>query len=190
MNKLAALLIALSFLSSSLPPDIFSFQTITIHNDNFAFRQLQKNKATVFIFLLADCPATQSYTTKLNKLSAEVSKKNIQFVGIFPGKFSTDAELSEFQWQYKIRFALLKDPEMKLAAQLHADIAPSCCIINQSGQLVYQGRIDDYYSSLGKSRQVITEDNLKEAMDSVIAGKTIRVKKTKAVGCILEYDYR
>src|SRR5204863_41793 len=98
------------------------FKLADINNNEFRFDKLKNSKATAIILLLSDCPASQSYTLTLNKLSKKYSAANISFVGIFPGKYSTDEELKGFQKDYKITFPLLKDPDVSFSKYLHGMI--------------------------------------------------------------------
>ena len=80
-----------------LPFRLFDFKLHDLGNHEFSFDAFKNNSATAVIFLLSDCPASQSYTLTLNKLAKKYSAKKISFVGVFPGKYSTDEELKNFQ---------------------------------------------------------------------------------------------
>jgi thiol-disulfide isomerase/thioredoxin len=137
---------------------------------------------------LSDCPASQTYTLTLNKLAKKFKAENISFAGIFPGKFSSDDEMKEFSKTYNLIFPLLKDPEMLVVNNLGATIAPECFLIDNKGSIAYSGRIDDLYYSLGKKKQIVTENNLEDAITAVVKNLPLKIKKTKPIGCILEYD--
>ena len=172
----------------SIENDFFSYKLIDIHNNQVSFSEFKRNKATVIIFLLSDCPASQSYTVTLNKLAKKFSNEKIEFIGIFPGRYSTDNEIQKFQKQYKITFPLLKDADMFVAEKLNATVGPSCFLINGDGKIVYEGRIDDWLYALGKKRQMVTENNLQDAIEAVIKNIPVKIKKTNPIGCILEYE--
>ena len=167
--------------------DLFKNQLTDLDNKSFPLSDLSKNKASVFIFLLSDCPASQDYTLTLNELSKKYKSQNILFYGVFPGKFGTDAELKEFNKDYKINFSLLKDPEMELAKGLEAKIVPCCYLINQTGKIVYKGRIDDLLYALGKKRMLVTQRNLDDAIKSLLSNRPVKKTETNPIGCILEY---
>lgn len=168
--------------------NFFQFRLANLENKTVLFSDFRSKKATVIIFLLSDCPASQSYTLTLNKLAKKYINSRIAFVGVFPGYYSTDDELQKFKQQYKISFPLLKDPEMILAKKLDAKIGPSCFLFNEKGNVVYKGRIDDWLYAVGKKRQVIKENNLDDALKSLINNKPIIITETNPIGCILEYD--
>lgn len=186
-NKVLQILFSIILNTSNTNDDFFQVKLPDLNNNIFSFSDLSDKKATAVIFLLSDCPASQSYTLTLNKLSKKYTRSNIAFVGVFPGHFSTDKELLDFKKVYKITFPLIKDPEMQFTAKLEAKIGPSCFLINQDGNVVYKGRIDDWLFALGKKRLVVTEKNLEDAIISTIKNEPVKIRETNPIGCILEY---
>jgi hypothetical protein len=58
-------------------------------------------------------------------------------------------------------------------------------VFSKRGQLKYRGRIDNFYAGLGTPRQVVTEHDLRDALDALIAGRTVRSPRTQAFGCFI-----
>jgi thiol-disulfide isomerase/thioredoxin len=172
---------------SGITDGIFNLRLPDIENKFVSFSNFKNNKATVFVFLLTDCPASQSYTLTLNKLAKNYRNNNVLFVGVFPGKYASDKEIIEFKKIYKITFPLIKDPEMVLARKLNATIAPGCFVLDSKENIIYKGRIDDWMYAVGKKRQVITENNLDDALQALLKNIPVKKKETNPIGCILEY---
>lgn len=166
----------------------FDTELKNVENVKVSFSDFKNKKATVIIFLLTDCPASQSYTLTLNKLSKKYSANNIAFAGVFPGHYSNDEEIRIFRDQYKINFLLLKDPEMELAKKLNAAVAPGCFLISQDGTIAYKGRIDDWLYAVGKKRPSVRQHDLEDAVKSVLENVPVKTKETEPIGCILEYE--
>jgi peroxiredoxin len=173
--------------SSARLEGIFGFRLKTITNETFPLAQLARNKASVIVFLLPDCPACESYSKTLTDLSKKFKDSGFEFYGVFPGTYNTTEEMIAFQKLYKVEFPLLQDPENLLARSLSASVVPSVFLINNLGEVLYKGRIDDWLYALGKKRAVITKHDLKNAMQSFKDGKIIQVRETTPIGCILEY---
>lgn len=150
--SLLAVTVCLSAWNFSLM-DFFQFSLKDLDNKPVGLEEYRNNSATAVIFLLCDCPASESYTLTLNKLAKKYEKSGVKFMGVFPGRYSTDAELKTFQKTYKVSFPLLKDPDMSLAKYLKATIAPQCFVIDSKSQIAYKGRIDDWLFAVGKSGQ-------------------------------------
>ncbi len=168
--------------------DFFQFSLNDLKNNNVNFEVFRKNKATAVIYLLSDCPASESYTLTLNKIAKKYEKYGIGMIGIFPGKYSTDDELLQFQKKYKVTFPLLKDPEMILGKYLNAKIAPGCFVIDNNSKIVYKGRIDNWLFATGKKRTNITENNLDDALKAIVDNTPVKIKETSPIGCIIENE--
>jgi len=163
-----------------------SMHLISPDQKTFALDEIKKNTASVFIFLLPDCPACQSYSLTLNQLNDQFKSYGVAFYGVFPGNYSTTGEMKDFQKNYRIRFLLLTDTEKKLVKSLGAKITPEVFVVNNAGKLCYRGRIDDWMYAVGKKKPVITTHELEDALNSVVHHQPLKVAETKAIGCIIE----
>ena len=143
------------------------------------------NTASVIVFLLPDCPASQNYTLSLNQFSEKYAANKVAFYGVFPAFVKKD-EIVEFQKEYHIKFPLLMDDKQSLTNALHAHVAPGVFVLDQRGTVVYSGRIDDWMYAVGKKRTVITHHELQDALDAIVQGKKVVISKTQAVGCIID----
>src|SRR5437870_1959978 len=74
----------------------------------------------------------------------------------------------------------------RLTDFLGAGTTPEAVVVDGSGHTVYSGAIDNRAADLGQRRIVITEHYLADALDSVVKGQPVKVKKTNAVGCFIE----
>ncbi len=167
--------------------EILNLNLKTIENTTYSFSSIKNTKATVFIFFLTDCPASQNYTLTINKLQKKYSAKNISFVIVFPDTYSTSEEIKDFQQKYKITMPILLDPELAFTKLLPANVAPQCFVLNQGANIIYQGRIDDWYYSPGKQRTVIRSNDLDNTLTTYLSGKPIKTAKTTPYGCIINY---
>ena len=61
---------------------------------------------------------------------------------------------------------------------------PWCSTANW--KIAYRGRIDNWYSELGKSRSAATTHDLADAIEATLAGRPVAEPVTKAVGCYIE----
>ncbi len=66
-----------------------------------------------------------------------------------------------------------------------ATITPEAVVVDPHGRVLYRGRIDDRYVSLGLERPVATRRDLDEALTDITAGKAPRQATTLAVGCFI-----
>ena len=180
------ILISLGGIQNTIAQAIFNTQLETLDDKTFELSDWKNNKFTVVLFLLADCPACQSYSLTLNNLTKQFSSCGVKFYGVFPGHYGTLQEDLEFKTNYKISFPLLRDPEKKISSLLHAKVAPEAFLIDRNGKVLYRGRIDDWMYAVGKKRIKINSNDLQNAISESCAGKDVSKPATQAIGCIIE----
>lgn len=144
------------------------------------------SKGTAVIFLLPDCPACKTYAMTLNKLAAQYKSQGISFYGIFPGTYYTFDEMKKYKTDFEINFKLLADTGKFMVKNLGATIAPSVFLLNANGNVMYSGRIDDWFFKPGRKRTLISQSNFANALSSFVGGKEIEIKKTSAIGCFID----
>ncbi len=166
-------------------PEIISSLLKTPDGTIFSMHETRKFNASVFVFLLPDCPACENYALTLNSLSKKYKTAGIQFYGVFP-PFITPGEIEKYRTDYKIKFPLLMDYNRELLNAFDAHVAPSVYVINEGSLLLYHGRIDDWMYAVGKKRTVITHHELADALAAISAQKKIPVSSTQPVGCLID----
>lgn len=159
---------------------------LDLKGNKVSLASLTSHKATAIIMLSPECPLCQSYTLTINNLASSYEAKGIDFIGVIPSKDFSMPVITDYRITYKPRIRLLRDPDNKLVKVLGATITPEVFLLDPGGKVRYSGRIDNWAYELGKKRKVITEHNLRDAIDAVLAGKPVTITKTKAVGCFIE----
>jgi peroxiredoxin len=165
--------------------EIISSVLKTTDGKIFRMYETRKFAASVFVFLLPDCPACENYSLTLNTLSKKYQASGIQFYGVFPS-FVKPADIEKFRASYRINFPLLTDFNKELLTAFDAHVAPSVYVISETTLLLYRGRIDDWMYAVGKKRTVITHHELEDALDAIAHHKKIIVDKTQPVGCLID----
>ncbi|MGV3596311.1 MAG: redoxin domain-containing protein [Bacteroidota bacterium] len=145
---------------------------------------------TVYVFLGENCPICQYHTLTLNTLSTEYTGKGVTVVGLFPNPDSDSATIDSFRREYQLTFELRKDIGRQYMNRLGATITPQVFVVDETTGIVhYKGRIDDKYTTLGKRKTTPVVPDLKNALDALLAGKTIPVTETTAIGCYIDSEY-
>lgn len=153
-----------------------------------AVEPAKQAQISVYIFLAETCPISQFYTLTLKELHKEFASERLTFKGIFPGKESTKESVTAFNKKYELPFPLLLDSEQKLAKALNATITPEVIVKNEiSGEILYQGRIDDSYFKVGKKRPAAREHDLRNALIELKNNQPVSKPKTEAVGCYITF---
>ncbi len=164
---------------------LLNLEIKTIEEESVKLNQIEKRKATVFLFLSPDCPIAQKYTSRYEYLYQQYKEKGIEFYGVFPGMLAEKEAAKNFKATYNLTFKMLKDTDFFLMKVLFARISPEVFVLNSNGIIQYQGQIDNWFFALGKKRQIVTENYLEDALNAIIENQPIKQKRTKAVGCYL-----
>lgn len=182
---LLAVLLILRFAASAQQPNFLSpkkINSFVLFSLSGETATLNIQKPSVFIFLSPECPLCKNSAAVLTALQQEYPL--IDFYGIFPGK-NGFSELADFKQQYRIRFKLFADPSKQLTTYLKATTTPQAFFINQNGQVLYNGLINNWPVSLGKQRQVITAHYLNNAIKQFLTGQTVKINQTTPIGCLI-----
>jgi hypothetical protein len=145
---------------------------------------LAGEKATVVLFLSFDCPNSNGYTPTLLDLFRTYGNKGIKFVGVSETELSAD-ELKAKVAEYKLPFPVFADPKQATADAFKAKVTPEVFVLDHNQVLRYRGRIDNMYTDRLKRSPTVTDHDLKNALDDLLAGKPVRTPITKAVGCAI-----
>ena len=164
---------------------IFSFLILLFLGKNNEVVSQTPISYRAYIFLAEGCPMCQGYAATLNQLAEAYEAKGVQFIGIFPNFYTTDAEIEAFKKQFDIRFDLKRDECFIYSDQLKATTTPQVFLTDKSDKILYSGMIDNAYFQRGKRRGKTSDFYLKNALDNVLKGQAVAVAQTTAIGCII-----
>jgi hypothetical protein len=139
---------------------------------------------SVVIFYSHDCPVCNSYAPEVNRLCATYT--NFAFYVVQVDRDLTAAAAKEHARAYALRPTVLLDPPHRLVKLAGATMTPEAVVFGKEGQILYRGRIDDWYAAVGKRRASARHHELREALEAVSKGKRVKVKETEGVGCFIE----
>jgi hypothetical protein len=64
-------------------------------------------------------------------------------------------------------------------------VTPEAVVYDARGRMVYRGRIDDRYPSIGVERPSPSQHDLQEVLTTIVGGRAPVSRTTKAVGCFI-----
>ncbi len=147
---------------------------------------LPQKKATVFVFLMPDCPLCEYYAANLKKMQTEYGAKNIDFYLVFAGTLFPKNEIAAYLKKYDLQFSVILDDEKRLARILGAEVTPQAIVVNNTFQRIYNGKIDNWITENRQHRTLVTEHYLRSALQAIIHDKPIKTPFTTAVGCFIQ----
>lgn len=147
---------------------------------------LWTSELTVFLFLSPECPLCENYSATLKTLRSEFDEEQVAFVGIFSGEWYSKEEITTFLARYQPPVTPILDPTYQLQQLFSATVTPEAVVTNDEGEVLYQGKIDNWIVSLGKKRTVVNQYYLRDALNALLDGHNPEIAKTEPIGCFIE----
>lgn len=161
----------------------------TISGEKKSLSQLKSNIATVIMFICNHCPFVQHIQKKLVEVTKKYQTKSIQFVAINSNDIKNYPEdspenMRAISEQFGYCFPYLFDETQEVARAYQAECTPDFYVFDHNLICVYRGRFDD--SSPGRDILVTGED-LRTALDNILAGKPINPEQQPSQGCNIKW---
>ncbi|MFA6455724.1 MAG: thioredoxin family protein [Bacteroidota bacterium] len=177
-----ALVIAVSFVFAGTPEKVENFSLSDYNGKSVQLTDYTNAKAIVLMFISTQCPVSNAYNERMTALYNDYKEKNIAIVGINSNKAETPEDIKEHAQDHQFGFPILKDVNNVIADKLDANHTPEIYVIHPATlEVLYHGRIDD-----SQRQAKVTSNDLRKALDEIIAGKSVSVKETKAFGCSIK----
>lgn len=142
-------------------------------------------KATVFFFVLHDCPLARRSAPEINRIVADYATRGVRSFLVYVESDLSAREARRCAREFGHTCPVLLDRESELARFAGVTISPEAAVLSPDNTVLYRGRIDDRLPVLGKPKVVPAQHDLRDALDAVLAGKPVPNPVTKAVGCYL-----
>ncbi len=144
-----------------------------------------KDKPVVVLaFLGTECPLAKIAVAKLNRLAKELEPRGVAILGINSNRQDSLAELATQAKEQAIEFPLLKDAGNKLADAAGAVRTPEVIVLDRDRKVRYVGRIDDQ-DGIGFRRDAAKRQDLKIAVEELLADKPVSEPLTDVEGCLI-----
>ncbi len=166
----------------------------------YSLRSFENTKILVIIFSSPHCPTAQAYEERIIKIQNDYRKQGLQVVMINPnspesvcleerGYTDLGDSFEDMQIRAKEKgfsFPFLDDGENEETSVKYGPVAtPHAFVFDKDRILQYVGRIDNS-EKIGTA----TQHDLRNAIDAVLAGKEVVVKKTKVFGCSIKWKWK
>lgn len=190
INKYASLIVAAALATGAVVgaeparTRIDGFQLRDAAGAAWSLSEQKTSRAVVIAFLGTECPVAKLYASKLDAMAKEYAAKNVAFVGIDSNAQDAIDDMKEFLKDQPLSFPLLHDPVSAVADKFGATRTPEVFVLDAERTIRYSGRIDDQYSP-GASRTKPQREDLRIALDELLADKPIAVAKTDPAGCYI-----
>ncbi|MEM6468735.1 MAG: thioredoxin family protein [Planctomycetota bacterium] len=150
---------------------------------------LSGKKALLVMFVCNHCPYVKHVAGQLAELTNEYIAKDVSVVAIssndaeeYPDD-SPKAMVKEKQTR-GYQFPYLYDGEQAVAKDYHAACTPDFFLFDADLKLVYRGQLD---SSRPKTDIPVTGEDLRAALDAVLAGEVPSAEQRASLGCNIKW---
>ena len=157
----------------------------SISGEKKTLEQLKGANATIVAFLNFQCPISNRRTPELIEFGNKYKDKKVNIIGVCCD-VESPKELANHIKEFRINFPVFYDPDHIVSSAFFADVTPQFFLIDSAMTLRYSGRMNDQYEDRTTQNLVVKNQDLKLALESVLANKEVNVKITHPIGCPLE----
>ncbi|MBY0512435.1 MAG: redoxin family protein [Gemmataceae bacterium] len=141
-------------------------------------------KAVVLVFTNTTCPLARKYLPTLRQLERDYRDKGVQFVAVNAAADDTLVAMATQAVTREMEFPFVKDFDGGCATALGVRRTPEAVVLDADRTIRYRGRVNDQYR-LGGTRPAPTTNELRDALDAVLAGEKVAVPETEVDGCVI-----
>ena len=141
--------------------------------------------ALLVIFMCNHCPYVKHVAGGLATLAKEYQRRGVAVVGINSNDVASHPDDSPEKMAEEVKargytFPYLYDATQAVAKAYRAACTPDFFLFDKNQALVYRGQFD---SSRPKTAIPVTGDDLRKALDAVLAGKSLPSQQIPSIGC-------
>ncbi len=176
------------------------FNLLSVDGKTYSLKDFDKAKVLVVIFSCNHCPTAQAYEDRIIALAKDYKSKGVDLVMISPNSVKAlnyselgYSDMGDSYEEMKLRaidkgftFPYLYDGDEQKTALAYGPVAtPHGFVFDRNRILRYAGRIDGSEKpGAGKG------EDIRNAIDAVLAGKSINNPVTKVFGCSIKWSWK
>lgn len=138
------------------------------------------SRLTAVIFCSYRCPCSDGYIDRLRELRGRYEDRGVAFVALHANSDENIDGMQDYIDRKEYPLTVFRDDMTAAADMMQATVTPEVFVFDTTWALQYHGRIDD-----DKSGFFVEEPSLRLALDTLLAGKTLREKEKMSLGCAI-----
>jgi hypothetical protein len=149
--------------------------------------KVEKGHVEALFFITNDCPISNYYAHEIHRICDDYAQRGVGCALVYTDPTLTDEQARQHAKEYGHgSYPKIVDRTHSLVKATGAAITPTAVLIKADESIAYRGRIDNFYAAIGKTRRVVTEHDLRDALDAVIAGRPAAKPEASPVGCYIQ----
>lgn len=161
-----------------------SFQLTDYRGREITEKDFKEPKLLVVAFLGVECPLAKLYSERLQKIQETYSARGLAVIGVDANQQDSLAEMAAHARRHSISYVFAKDNQQALVTALGATRTPEVFLLDEQRTVRYHGRVDDQYG-VGYVREKPTTNDLTDAIENLLDGKSVANTHQAAPGCLI-----
>jgi peroxiredoxin len=168
-----------------------------VDGKRYTLKDFAKAKFLLVIFTCNHCPTAQAYESRIIQLHSDYKDKGVALVAISPndpkairldelGYTDLSDSFEEMKLrakEHQFKFPYLYDGDTQKTSLAYGVLAtPHAFLFDGQRKLRYVGRIDN------SDVKTVTSNDLRNAIDPLLAGKPVPIEKTRVFGCSTKWS--
>lgn len=158
-----------------------------VDGSRYSIGTFKDKQVLVVIFSCNHCPYVKAYEDRMVSIQRDYAGKGVQLIAINSNddKAYPDDSFSEMVRRAKekgFNFPYLRDDSQKVVEAFGAVCTPHVFAFDAGRRLRYRGRVDD-----SKEEAKVTTQDLRNALDDLVAGREVRTPDTRPFGCSIKW---
>lgn len=165
------------------------FALPNIDGQTVRLADFEKAPALLVVFMCNHCPFVKHVASGLADLAREYQKKGVAIVGISSNDVEnypqdSPAAMKQEAAEQGYTFPYLFDETQAVAKAYRAACTPDFFVFDQHQRLAYRGQMD---SSRPGSDIPVTGEDLRRALDAVLASNKVDEEQVPSIGCNIKW---
>ncbi|MEO0471457.1 MAG: thioredoxin family protein [Bacteroidota bacterium] len=161
----------------------------TVSGQDVSLNELKSDQATVIMFICNHCPFVLHVNDGIVALAKDYQAKGVSFVAISSNdvdNYPQDGpdKMKELAAKVGYSFPYLYDESQDVAKAYEAACTPDFYVFDKELKCVYRGQMD---SSRPGSGIPVTGEDLRAALDDVLAGRELSATQHPSLGCNIKW---
>jgi len=165
------------------------FSLVNVDGKKVSLQDFAGKPALLVMFICNHCPFVKHIAAGLAQLGHDYLPKGVAIVAIQPNDVAGYPDDSPEKMKAEARsrgytFPYLHDDTQAVAKAYRAACTPDFFLFDKSRKLVYRGQLD---ASRPDNGLPVTGQDLRSALDAVLAGKPINPEQRPSIGCNIKW---
>ena len=149
--------------------------------------KVAKGHIEALFFVTNDCPVSNYYAHEIRRICDDYAQRGVGCSLVYTDPALTDAQAKKHAQEYGHgTYPKIVDRTHALVKATGVAINPTAVLIRPDGSIAYRGRIDNSWAAIGVQRRVVTEHDVRDALDAVLAGHPVAKPEEPPIGCYIQ----